>query len=556
MAKDEGVVGDEPINQIFHAIRAIIPNIIMRNGVTKVDTEIVEHRDYAYLLGLGLDDLAKRIDLASTLRLCAVDAMFMLGILKTGLAQGGQLINFGDTLIDQGQIYTDIVDLDDFVFDSECKRFRKSAFLGDRNRVPRQFLLDDDTCDHDVVMLLPRSKHADAGHKVEALMQSNMSNQEIFELQDLVDVVEIYVPGAEALIRIPDPEQLITDDYISVNEFYGPDEGPYTFMSLTEEIPGSPFGVPPVGVWYDLHVASNRMMSKTLDQADRQKDVAVVDPSGADEGEDLRTAPDGDFIIGNPDSAKVLSFGGQNQSNERIISTLQHWFNYMSQNPEQLAGGDTGADTATEYAGMQENANIGLEDMRLAGYKVAGQVAMKHAWYLHTDPFIELPVSRRLPGGRYEQLVLTPEQRTGDFLEFTFSIKARSMSRLDPKVKTRRILEFATKLVPSIMQSGMVSMQMGVQFNIPKAITDLADEMGILEEVGDWFEDPEYMNRLQLMMMMGPQPAGKAGAGSMSMGAIKQNGGYTSGYDTRQFGPGGETAQMQQQGAPQPAGMV
>ncbi len=151
-AKTYGLTGEEPINLIFNTIRAMVPNLVMKSGVNKVGTEIIPYRDYAYLLGLGLDKLDHKIEYKETLRAAIVDAFFLMGILKTGLATGGKLLNFGDVLVDEGQIYTDNVDFDDFVFDPVCKDFRNAAFPGDRNRVPRQILLDDDDFDHDLVM--------------------------------------------------------------------------------------------------------------------------------------------------------------------------------------------------------------------------------------------------------------------------------------------------------------------------------------------------------------------------------------------------------------------
>jgi hypothetical protein len=231
-AKKFGLKGDEPINLIFHTIRALIPNLIMKNPVNEVSTEIVPHRDYAYLLGLSADWIDRKIDLKEILRYGTVDACFGFGVFKSGLAQGGTMINFGDVLIDQGQVYTDNVDLDDFVFDPTCRKIRKSAFMGDRNRVP------------------------DANRKAEAISQRNISSREMMELQDMVDVVELFVPGADTLITIADPEQAILDDFLAAREFYGPDEGPYTILSVTQPVPGNPYPVAPAGIWYDLHYAA------------------------------------------------------------------------------------------------------------------------------------------------------------------------------------------------------------------------------------------------------------------------------------------------------------
>ena len=512
-ASEFGLTGDEPINLIFNTIRAAVPNLIMKYGINKVSTEIVEYRQYAYLLGLALNKGDKQIKLKDTQRAGVVDAFFMMAVFKTGLAGGGKMLNFGDIFIDEGQVYTDLVDFDDFTADPSCKDYRKAAFLGDRNRIPRQILLDDDDFDHDLVMKIPKSTHPNAREKIESLTRKNMSDSEMYELQDFIDVVEVFVPGANALITIPDPSQIILPDYLAARDYYGPKEGPYTMMALTQPVPGNPFPVAPVSVHFDLHRMANKMMVKNMNQADREKSVGMYDPTGADEAEDIRTAKDGDMVAGNPDSVKVITFGGNNVKSEQMLQQCQIWHNYMSGNPDQMSGLVSNAESATQANILQANATITIEDCRAMIYDAAADTAGKRAWYLHTDPFINLMLAKRKPGGEFEQLQLTPEQRDGDFFDYTFTIKARSMSRLDPAVKTKRVVEFGTNLVPSLMNTAAVAMQIGIPFNVQEAITDLAEEQGILDDVQDWFDDPQFMQRIQLVMAMNPQPAGKAQSG-------------------------------------------
>ena len=517
-----GLTGEEPINLIFNVIRAMVPNLVMRTGVNKVKTEIVEYRDYAYLLGLGLDKLDRKIDFKEVLRGTIVDAFFLMGILKSGIADSGKLLNFGDVLVDAQQVYTDQVSFDDFVFDAVTKSIRNASFMGDRSRVPRQLLLDNDEFDHDLVMKLPRSVSPDAKKKAESISRMNISDQEMYQLQDFVDVVECYVPEADALLTIPDPEQIIFNDYLAARDYYGPKEGPYTILSLTQPVPGNPYPVAPVGVFFDLHKMSNRMMVKLMNQADRQKDIGIYDPAGADEAEDIRTASDGDMIAGAPDTVNVVSFGGQSQKSEVMLERLQVWANYMSGNPDQVAGLASDAESATQASILQANSTITIEDARGMVYNAAADTSKKKAWYMHTDPFIDVPLSRRKPGGNYEQLTLTPEQRRGDFLDYTFKIKARSMSRLDPAVRTKRIIEFATNVMPSVVNSAMINSQLGIPTNVPEILTDIADELGILEDVQDWFIDETFIQRMQLVQQLGPQPTGKAGMAGPTAGTGNQ----------------------------------
>ena len=75
-----GVTGREPLNLIFSALRTIIPNIVSRNGFTKVSTNIVAYKDYADLLSLALDDLHDKINMKRVLRGGCVSAWFGLGV--------------------------------------------------------------------------------------------------------------------------------------------------------------------------------------------------------------------------------------------------------------------------------------------------------------------------------------------------------------------------------------------------------------------------------------------------------------------------------------------
>ncbi len=523
----QGLTGDEPINLIFHTIRTIVPNLVMKNPVNELTTRYTPQKMYGELLGLAIDETEREINLKKTLRAWIVDAIFAFGVVKTGVAASGEMLQFGDQNIDPGQVYTSIVDLDDFVFDPVCTDIDKSSFLGSRIRVPRQILLDAKGYNRDLVMKLPRARFNTQG-RVEDLTKKSMSTMEMFTLQDFVDVVELWVPEANALVTIPDPDQIVFDDYLRLTDYYGPVEGPYTLLTFTPPVPNNPLPIAPVSLWYDIHKIANRTFKKMMDQADRQKDILLYNPAQADEAQDIIESKDGDSIASaNPKEIQVASVGGQNSNNETMLSELQVWYNYISGNPDQMAGnipqGQRGKETATRSSILQSNANISIEDSRDILYDGAAQISRKIGWYLHTDPLIKIPLTKRITGGKQVQLWLTPEQRQGDFLKFVFKIRQRSMSRLDPALRSKRLVEFATNLMPAMMNAAMIATQMGVEFNIRKAITDLANELGIIEDVQDWFDDPEFEQKMMMVMKAGPQDAGKAG--QISSGGVMQNNG-------------------------------
>jgi hypothetical protein len=132
-----------------------------------------------------------------------------------------------------------------------------------------------------------------------------------------------------------------------------------------------------------------------------------------------------------------------------------------------------------------------------------------------------MPFIKRETGGKEIQLWLTPEQRRGSMAQMTCTIKHRSMQRLDPTIRTKRIFEFCTNIVPAAFTSLQISTRAGVPFNIRKFITNAAEEIGIGDFVVDIFDDPEFQKRLSIMMQLNP---GKAEI--LNPKAIGQNKGF------------------------------
>jgi hypothetical protein len=527
----QGMSGDEPINLIYQTVKTYVPNMVMQNPITDVSTDHLVYKGYADMLGLAVDKTVTDLKLKETMRAWVVSAIFAFGVMKVSLASSENMIVDGDVNIDPGQVYAEIVDLDDFVFDPTCTDIRKSSFLGSRVRVPRQQLLDDSSYDKELVMKLPTSKFGTDGRASE-MTQKSTAVSETYTLQDYVDVVELWIPEANALVTISDPQQIILDGYLRSVDYHGPAEGPYVFLNFSPPVPGNPLPVAPVSLWYDLHMIANRTFKRMMDQADRQKDILAYSPAFADEAQDIIDAEDGDSVaVSDPQAAQVMSFGGANNRNEQMVQQMQMWFNYMAGNPDQMAGNMSKAtkgskETATRTQAMQSNMSVSLDDAQGLVHDAAAEVSKRIAWYLHTDPLIDLPLTKRTTGGEYQQITLTPEQRQGDFLDYTFKIRAKSMVPTDPITRARLMTEFATQVLPNVTNSANIAFQMGVPFNLQRCLTDLAEQMGLTTDVMPWFDDPEFNQRMNLRLQLGPQNQGKDGSGG---GQAMQNGGFGGG---------------------------
>jgi hypothetical protein len=517
----------EPLALVYNTVRAFVPNLVLENPITNAITPYQAYKQYAELLGLGLDAIARQIRLKEELRSWIVNAMFGWGIMRTGIKATGELFAFDDIFVDPGQIYARNVSLRNFGFDPACTNIKQAKCLWDRVTVPRQILLDSDGFNKDIVRALP-STPSDVETSKNHSSVTNEAKDEMVRLQDEVDIVQVYVPEAETVIWMGDPCQKKHGAFLKKEEYNGPKEGCYTFLSFSPPVDGEPLPVPPVAVWYELTRIANRIFNKMVHQFEEQKDIGLYNPAQTDTVEQIREAVTGDWIATmDPKGVNMVSMGGQNEKNERFQQELLTIYNLMAGNPELISGQSVPggkSTTATAVQALQGNASIGIEDMRNILYDQTGEVQQRLAWYLHTDPFIELPLSKRVSGGQEVELILTPEQRQGDFLDYTFKIVTRSMTPLDPMIRSKRIMEFCTNIIPSAAQTAMVMMQIGQQFNIEKYLSQMAFELGISDLVEDIFVDPEWQNKMMVMLTLNPPNLGKAGVGNSPEGAIQNKG--------------------------------
>lgn len=555
-AKEVGVTGEKPLNLVFLAIRSLVPNVVQKEGVSRVLTPILAQRDYADKLGLALDELHRKTKRARLLRACVVDMCFGPAITKTGIAPSDKLLAVGDLRIDPGQLYTERISLDDFVCDPQCLAFDKAAFLGHRVRIERAKLLDAEGWDHDLVRRLPQAGTKASDGRAADLSKDDGQSVTTLDFQDYVNVIELWVPEAEAICYLPDPEEAGSSDFLKVTEYYGPPSGPYTFGALTQPVPDNPFPIAPVGVWRDLSDMACQLFKKAMQQADRQKNVGVYRPSSADVADAIHDAEDGEWVASDdPDGVQIKSFEGASPETVQMAQGLYSYFNLMAGNPDLMSGAGINADKATGQQILQQNAGVAIGDMRDMTYDFAAEISGKEAWYLHNDDLMfqpgqpGIPLIKRTPDGGEQQEFLTPQDKTGEFDTLGFTLVKRSMTVIDPENRARLVSTFCTQIVPQAFQAAMVSMQAGVPFNIQRYLTLIAEDMGIAEIVEQVFDDPQFNARMEwYASTVGKQNKKEGRSGPAGMMDTTQNGGFPVG-GAAPMGPAAQFNQQAQLGA-------
>ena len=131
---DTGAEQRVPLNFIEMAVSIYRRQIAARRPQVLVRAKNRQYEPVAGQFESALNMLLKDIKFEETMQQWVLDAMFGLGIVKTGLTASG--IDMNGYEHDPGQPFVDNVDFDDFVFDMSAKRWDQIQFCGNRYCLP------------------------------------------------------------------------------------------------------------------------------------------------------------------------------------------------------------------------------------------------------------------------------------------------------------------------------------------------------------------------------------------------------------------------------------
>lgn len=539
-----------PLNLLYNAVTTYVPNLVYNDPRSRIRTNYIGFRNYANLLELATNQVSLKVNLRDTLRLVITDAILSCGWVKTGLGDSGQTLDMDGIQNAIGEPYACRVDPDDMVIDPLARHLDECVFIGNRFRIPKQTLLDLGTYDPDVVMKLQSRYDTQFKNEASALSGANFQTAEANEVMDYVDLVEIYLPHDKRVVTIPWDKSGAMETYLGDVDYDGPDTGPYHQLAFTP-VPDNIMPVAPAMVWFDLHIMANRIARKLTRQAERMKQVLAYEGQAVEDAQEITDADDGEVVrVDNIDGIKEVRFGGANPEAYEYMQWVKQQFSEAANNIDLLSGQGSDAATATEASMLQSNSSVRLSDMQGMVYQFVAGVMKTIAYYLHTDPLINLPLIHRV-NGQEQQVVYTPEMRQGEWLNYNIDVQPMSMARQDPNVKIRRILEYATNVIPAAAQAFQM---LGPAFNIQGFLALVAKEVGI-EEADEIINNQMLQQQIMQMAMAIPAPP-KVGGGGMIFNPAQSGppmGGRPGQPNPSQMGPSGGISTNQEQAQGQQA---
>jgi len=505
--------GPEPINMLFSLASVIVPHLVSQNPKAMVTSKNPQLGPTARMFGEAWNALAKEIDLWRALRSCIFDALFGMGIMKVGLSPGGELMEMEEGYLhDNGQVYADAVDLDDYVIDAAAKSREAASFEGNRYRVPLEWALESELYDPDILRKLPihYSDNTSRERGAAELSRGAANLQEAAEYSEHVELLDLWRPLEGDIVTIPGSPDIVVPDFIAQFEYNGPERGPFVDLNFFP-VPHNVMGVSTVAEVYDLHVMINKLARKAGRQADRQKELVLFDEVVTEEAERVRDASDGEMVgVGSVSRYAQVSFGGASEDTYKQLGFLFEQFSRIAGNIDLIGGLQAESKTLGQDQMLYQGASGRLEDMRTLAHTFMKSVGERMAWYLWYDPLADQPITVQGAGGVQIPAQWNEDEKEGEFLELNFDIEPYSMQRDDPTSKFERVMTWITGVVLPTAQIGAMQ---GAILDVPKLV-EMTGKMLNLPEASEIYMPGPPMG----MGMDAVQPPGGSNTTNVSSG--------------------------------------
>ncbi len=523
----------EPLNTIYTIVSILLPNLVGSRVSSRIVARRPDLKPFASLYRLALDHTLDQIDYAGTLLDVATAAFFGPGITKTILDVRplNNAPDFPNWLQDAGFPYVGQVLLGDYVIDSYALKREAAAFEGNKYRIEVGDAYGGDF-DRKVLDRLTTAYYTETHQDKPAGLSTENSGQDSY--LDYFEFIDVYVPREKAILTIAG-SKAEDAEYLKEVAHKGPEGGPYNMLGYSYP-DGNALPIPPVSMFYDLHLLVNALARKMGNQADRSKTILAYLLGNEDDGKTIGDASDGDIVgLRAPDQAKELSTGGVDPKFYQTVGFVRDLLNWVASNPDSLGGLQANAKTLGQDQLKLAQASARLAHMQALAQKFNKSVLRKVAWYLWTDPQTRLDLLQPLGQGLEIPRNWSPEVRKGEFPDYDIDVEPYVVSSENPLEQYRRMTELAERIIVPLADKAAAQ---GKQLDVAAMVQSFAEKLDIDDDISEWFVEAQPIVGLQPSMAPGGGTGGEVGGYSPATRGPQPRGGQGAGMGRAAI-PGG-----------------
>jgi hypothetical protein len=472
-----------PVNLLKLAVGVWLRQLAAQTPRTLVLTRDPAAKTDAFELEVATDFLLKEIRFGHNLSEVVMGALFSMGVMKVGITEA-YLAESSALAGAAGQPYADPVLFEDWIHDMAARRMQEWEWCANRYKLPYDAVMDNPEFKNKDG-LMPRQGRADSGEGLDdpSLRTNVLSDSQSMDSADFRDYVELYdiwVPGDKLLVTLPVQEGRLP---LQVREWEGPKNGPFHVLGFNNVL-GNVIPTSPAQSVYDLQDVFTRIFNNVARQALRQKTLTLADGRAVADGtaEKIMEASDGQVIrTEHIDSVREMKYGGVDASNHGFLVWLRETFSYMAGNIEVMGGLASQAGTLGQEQLLAQSSSEMVRDMQAKVIDFTKDIITDLSWYLYSDPYIRLPLTKPVEGYGDIAFEWGPEARTLDFFNYTFDVEPYSLQHKGPTQRMQMLMQLATQI---FIPMAPLMEQWGMQFNFQKFV-EMLSKYGDLPEISE-----------------------------------------------------------------------
>ena len=482
---DQSMMDMTPVNMMKLAVEIWVRQLISQNPQTLVIPRSGNLQASAYELELALNFLLSKMRFGESMAETVRSGIFLFGAMKVGLT-GEYLPKWSGYSAQGGQVFAEPVLVEDFLYDFNARRIGDWDWCANRYRVPYDVVMQNKEFDKAVRdKLAPGTDRISAGtgagsdgDRTTDMAAGHAISQT--EYRKHVELWDVWLPGDKLLVTMPYQDGL---EPLQIREWDGPEHGPFHVLSFSQ-VPGCAMPVAPAQNLYELQDLLTQLFNKAGRQAKRQKTITIADGAAVADGtaQRVKDAPDGEVIQANHvDSVREMKYGGVDPSNFNFLVFLKDTFSYLAGNLDAMGGLSQQAETLGQEQLLVQSSSQMLMDMQSKVVMFASDVIKDLAWYLYSDPFVELPLVKPIEGFGDIPFTWGPDKRKDDFFAYDIKIEPYSLQSKGPQQRLSSLMQLTTQvLLPMAPQLS----EWGMSFNLKKFV-ELVSRYSDLPELND-----------------------------------------------------------------------
>ena len=399
-------------------------------------------------LEIAVNMIPKEIILQATLRRLVTEALFSFGVTKTGLYTVGNAVGY-----DYGQVFVDVVTLDDLIIDMAAKEMQQIQYIGNGYWLDYEEVMENKWFGKKKDGLTP-DEYTAIGEQGEDRAEGIAQNGDAQLFKDKVWLRDVWIPSEGIMTTYA----VTSERRLKTFEWEGPENGPYDILGF-DWVPGNLLPLAPVASWRDLHELANRLFRKLGEQADAQKTVQGFGGDDDDGVKDFKIARDGSAIKYAGGDPKLLKAGGVESSTLMFFLQCRDLQSYFASNLDSLGGLSPQADTLGQDKLLSEASGAQLRSMGDQVVDFSKNLFKTLAFYELNDPVKTRQLQKQIPG--LDQSIIVPwsmDTRKGEMDDFDLEIDVYSLQDNSPSLKLQKLSlimeKFVMPLGPMIQAEG------------------------------------------------------------------------------------------------------